>query len=117
MGAPVAVGIDVVDDHAQATVANLVADRFLDLEFAARLQPELDLVEHLARYPAILRYPRDSGEAHVGHRAHFGEHAADHVVIGERKRFCLVVVGHLGAPLLRASLDPSQNCAKRSRLH
>ena len=55
-----------------AAVADLVADGGLDLQLAARLQPEFDLVAHRAGDPAILGDARDRGEAHAGG-------AADHL--------------------------------------
>ncbi len=61
---------DVVDDHRPAALPDLVADRGLDLELAAGLEPELDLVAHLAGDPAVLADPRHRGKAHAGRAAH-----------------------------------------------
>ncbi len=47
-------------------IADFVADRGLELEFVARVEPEIDPVEHLARGPALLGHPRDRGEPHAG---------------------------------------------------
>ena len=43
---------DVVDDHTLASLANFVADRSFDLQFTARLETKIDLVEHRTRDPA-----------------------------------------------------------------
>jgi hypothetical protein len=57
---------DMIDDHRLAGNANLVADRGFDLELAARLQAEGDLVAHRAGDPAVLGDPGDGGKAHAG---------------------------------------------------
>ncbi len=49
-----------------AAFADLVADRRLDLQLAARRQPESDIVAHAAGDPAILGDTRHRGEAHAG---------------------------------------------------
>ena len=83
---------DMIDDHRLAMIADLVADRGFDLELAARLQAEGDLVAHRAGDPAVLGDPRDGGEAHAGGAAddfEDGRHRVDrrdraeHVVHGE----------------------------------
>ena len=53
-----------------AAGADLVADGGLDLQLAAGLQAEIDLVAHLAGDPAVLGDPRHGGEAHAGGAAH-----------------------------------------------
>ena len=61
---------DVVDDYGVSAASDLVADRGLDLQLSARLQPKLDLVAHRTDDPARFRDPRDSGEAHPCHPAY-----------------------------------------------
>ena len=61
---------DVVDHHRVARLPHLVADRGLDLELAAGLQPERDLVVDGKAHPALRRDARDRREAHAGDAAH-----------------------------------------------
>ena len=48
---------------------DLVADRGLDLQFAAGLEPEADVVEHAAGDPAVLGDAGDGRKAHAGRAA------------------------------------------------
>lgn len=54
----------VVDDDGLAAVADFVADRRSDLEFAAGLETERDLVADGAGDPSVLRHPRNRRESH-----------------------------------------------------
>ena len=56
----------IINDDALAALTDFMADRCLDLEFAARFEPEVNLVEHRAGDPAPLCHPRDGGETHPG---------------------------------------------------
>ena len=60
----------MIDDNRFTALTNLVTDRGLDLEFAARLQTEMNVVENAASYPAILRDPGHGGKSHPGGPAH-----------------------------------------------
>ena len=68
---------DVVDHDRVARLAHLVADRGLDLEFAAGLQPERDLVVDRKADPALRRHARDRREAHAGDAAHHVQDCRD----------------------------------------
>ena len=61
---------DVIDDDGLPARADLVADGGLDLELAARLEAERDVVADAAGNPAVLGDTRDRGEPHAGHAAH-----------------------------------------------
>ena len=47
-------------------LTDFMADRCFDLEFAARFEPEVNLVEHRTGDPSPLCHPRDGGETHPG---------------------------------------------------
>ena len=49
---PVGIGADMIDEDGAPARTDFVADRRLDDELVARLQPELDPVDQLARDPA-----------------------------------------------------------------
>lgn len=55
---------DMVNDHGRPAFTDLVTDSGRDLQFAAWLQAELDVVLDAAGDSAISRDPRDRGEAH-----------------------------------------------------
>ena len=61
---------DVVDHHRIARLAHLMADRGVDLELAAGLEPERDLVVDGEANPALRRDARDRSEPHAGDAAH-----------------------------------------------
>ena len=69
----------VVDDHRLPARPYLVADGRLDLELAARLEAERDVVLDRAGDPAILGDPRHGGEAHARGAAHHVEDRRHHV--------------------------------------
>jgi hypothetical protein len=79
MHAPARFLADMIDHHAVAAVADFVADRRFDVEFVARLEPEGEVVAHLARDPAMLGHPCDGSEAHAGQATHFVEDRTDAV--------------------------------------
>src|ERR1700712_335632 len=60
---------DMIDNHRFVALANLVTDRRFDLQFAARLEAELNFVPSRAAYPSLLGDARDCGEAHAGRPA------------------------------------------------
>ena len=63
---------DMIDHHQLAAGTDLVADGGLDLQFAAGLEAEGDIVLHRAAHPAIVGDPGDGGKAHAGGAAdHF----------------------------------------------
>ena len=70
MGAEHRAILHVVDDDALSAVPDLAADRGRDLELAARLQAEVDLVAHGARDPPRVGDSCDGCEAHAGGAAH-----------------------------------------------
>jgi hypothetical protein len=55
----------VIDDQFPKVRADLLTQRRLDPEFVARLEPEVDIVEHLAGHPAILGHPGHRGKANL----------------------------------------------------
>ena len=56
---------DVVDDDRFPALANFVADRGFNLEFAARSKPERDIVFYATGNPSVSGYARNSGEPHA----------------------------------------------------
>ena len=48
---------DVVDDHGLLALPDFVTDRGLDLQFATRLQSEVDFIKHATGDPTILGHP------------------------------------------------------------
>jgi hypothetical protein len=61
---------DMVDDHGLVRLPGLVADRGLDLQFAAGLQAEIDIVAHRAANPTLVGDAGDRSEPHPGGTAH-----------------------------------------------
>jgi len=61
---------DLVDDNGLTALADFMTDRRLDLQFATRLQAEINLIEHTASDPASLGYAGDRSETHPGCAAH-----------------------------------------------
>jgi hypothetical protein len=57
---------EIVDDDWGACNTRLTAQRAVQLELLARLQPEADVVVDRASGPKKVSYPRDSGENHPG---------------------------------------------------
>ena len=74
--------------------ADLVADGGLDLELAAGLQAEVDLVAHRAGDPAVLGDARDRGKAHAGGAADDVEDGRNRVDAADRVDVVLEVVRH-----------------------
>ena len=68
----------VVDHHRRPALPDLVAKGALDIQLAAGLQAEGDVVAHPAGHPAGLGNPGDGSEAHAGG-------AADHVEDGRHR--------------------------------
>ena len=56
---------DVIDDDAPAGLTNFVADRGLNLQFAAGLEAKVYLVEHRTGDPPTLGHPSDRGKTHA----------------------------------------------------
>jgi hypothetical protein len=56
----------MVDGDGFEMSVDLAADCRLDFQFAAGRQSEIDIVEHSAGDPPVVRYPRDSREPHAG---------------------------------------------------
>jgi hypothetical protein len=73
----------VVEHHRLAAVADFVADRLVNFELAAGVEPELDPVLDQAGDPALLGHPRDRRKAHAGGVADAAQHRAKTVVVGE----------------------------------
>ena len=69
----------MVDHRRLAAAADLVADGRFDLQFAARLQTERDIVAHGTRDPPVLGHARHRGKAHAGDPAHHIEHGRNNV--------------------------------------
>ena len=57
---------NVVDNYRLAVLTDVVADRCLDLQFAARLQAKGNVVPHAAGNPAIFCDPGDCRKSHAG---------------------------------------------------
>jgi hypothetical protein len=71
MLAPGGVFGDIIDNDRLAALADFMADRRFDLQFAAGLEPEVDFIEHAACDPAILGHACNRGEPHPGCAAHY----------------------------------------------
>ena len=78
--------------------ADLVADGGLDLQLAARLQAERDIVAHGAGDPAVLGHARHRGEAHAGDAAHDIEHGRNHIDPRNRSNVPLQIDHMRGLP-------------------
>ena len=61
---------DIIDDHKLAAVADLIANRGLNLQFTARLETERDLIAYSAGDPTIFGYPRHRRETQTRGAAH-----------------------------------------------
>ena len=55
---------DMVDNDGLPGAPDLVEDGGLDLELAARLKSELNVIENRAGDPSVLGHARDRGKAH-----------------------------------------------------
>lgn len=77
----------IIEHDALAAVADLVADRFLDLQLAARIEPELDPVFNLAGDPTAFGHPSDRREAHARRFADFAQDGVQPPVAAQRDRF------------------------------
>ena len=86
---------DMVDDHELTALANLVAERGLDLKLAAGLQAEIDLVTHRARDPVILGNPGDRREPHAGGPADHFQDGRNHVDPGDRRQIVVEECVHV----------------------
>jgi hypothetical protein len=65
MSAPLLVLRDVIDDDWFPALPDFATDRCLDLQFAARLEAEIDLVQHGAGDPAFLGHAGNRSEPHT----------------------------------------------------
>jgi hypothetical protein len=65
----------MVDDDGFTALPDFVADRGFDVQFAAGLQSEADLIEDGAANPALIGDPRDGCKAHSGRSAYDLENA------------------------------------------
>ncbi len=101
MAAKVVVLGDVVDDDGVAAGADRVADRRLDLQLAARLQAESDLVAHGAGDPAVLGDPRDGGETHARRAAANLENGRHRIDAPDQRDIVLQWPGLLGTVVHR----------------
>ena len=66
MSAPLLVFRDVIDNDGFPALPDFMTDRCLDLQLAARLETEIDLVEYGAGDPPFFGYAGDRGEPHPG---------------------------------------------------
>src|ERR1700722_1622659 len=86
----------MVDDDRLAALPDLVANRALDLEFAARLQSEADVITDAASDPAIFGDARDCGKAHARHAAHDVEDRRDRLDAADGGYVSLERFAHMG---------------------
>jgi hypothetical protein len=90
---------DVIDHDELPAAADLVADRGRDLQLAAWLQAELDIVAHGAGDPAVLGHARHSGETHPCRAAHDVEDHRHGVDPRDRGQIRVdVICHHLASP-------------------
>jgi hypothetical protein len=99
----------VVDDDGLPGLADLVADRSLDLQLAAGLKSELNIVTDGACDPAILGHPGNGGKPHPGTAAHDfkdGRHGVNAIDSGDIR---FEISRHVGSILLlRGTFIPAK---------
>jgi hypothetical protein len=64
----------VVDDHDLAALPDFIADGGFNLQLAAGLQAERDMIQHIAGNPPVFGYPRNSRKTHPRAAANHFQH-------------------------------------------
>src|SRR5215203_7065918 len=110
---------DMLDDDRLAHGPDLVAERRLDLQLAAWLEPEIDLVANAAGDPALLRDTGDGRETEPGRAADDFEDLGNGVdrsdgvdVAGEILHWPQLTLRHAGT---RGKFSEAIDCGKTAR--
>src|ERR1700722_13331911 len=84
----------MVDYHRLPALPDLMANRGLDLEFAAWLQPKVNVVAHAASNPSILGDACDGGKPHARRATHDVEDRRNRLDAADRGNVLLERFAH-----------------------
>src|SRR5581483_2428163 len=112
-----AVGLDVVDDDGLPVLADLVADGGFDLQLAAFLEAEADLVANRTAHPLARGDAGDGDEAHPGHAADHVQDFRDGANLLDRVDFRLDIDAHndWACPLISEITRWGYDCSGNER--